>query len=121
MSNVFNPQIYSTQRRGTTTRLFAPKAGGSVNPPGMPHQNDVTVVGDKVFAKATVRKFFEFQNQDTVNDMKIAFGVPASADVGVLIGPLGSARWEIEVPSEEIHVFCAVASAKFSWQERQAQ
>ena len=112
------PQIYSTQRRGTTTRTLVPKAGTSAAPLGMPHQNNVTVAGDFIFSIQKVRKFLEFQNQDAVNDMRVAFGVPGDANTGILIGPLGSARWEIEVPAEDAHVFCAAAGAKFSFQER---
>lgn len=120
MSDILFKQIYSTQRRGTTTRAFVPKALSSFQPGGMPTQTDVTVAGDKLFLRGNARKFFEFQNKDTVNDMTIAFGQPASAISGVLIGPLGSARWEIEVPAEEVHVFCTVAGAAFSFQERLA-
>ena len=112
------PQVYSTQRRGTTTRAFVPKAGTSAAPLGMPHQNNITVAGDFIFSIQKVRKFLEFQNQDAVNDMRVAFGVPGDANTGILIGPLGSARWEIEVPAEDAHVFCAAAGAKFSFQER---
>jgi hypothetical protein len=34
--------------------------------------------------------------------------------------PGGSVRWEKEVPSEDAHVFCAVAGEQFSFQERLA-
>lgn len=114
------PQIYTSERRGATTRLFVPKAGAAAAPGGMPIQNDVTVAGSKVAAKSNARKFLEFQNKSLVQDMILSFGIPASADVGDLIGPLGSIRYEIEVPSEEVNVFCAVAGEKFSLQERLA-
>lgn len=114
------PSVYSTSRRGTTNRILSPKSGAGSQVAGMLTQTDVTVVGDKIFSRSNIRKFFEFQNKDAVNDMILAFGIAATATVGVLVGPLGSARWEIEVPSEEIHVFCAVAGAAFSWQERLA-
>src|SRR5437660_1207628 len=73
--NTLFAQVYSTQRRGTTSRLLVPKAGTSVAPVGMPHQNNVTVAGDFVFSLAKVRKFFEFQNQDAVNDMRLSWGI----------------------------------------------
>lgn len=115
------PGVYAVTQRGTKVPLRTPRAGTSGAPGGMPVQNDVSVVGAKLISKSGARRFLEFQNHSAIADMSISFGIaPLAITQGDLISAGGSVRWEVEVPSEDLFVFCGVAGEPFSWQERLA-
>jgi hypothetical protein len=119
--NIFNKPVYATIQRGNTIRNLKPRGAGNIGiPPGMSAQSNTTVIGDQIIAKGGIRKFMEFQNNSLIANMVLQYGAVATAVVGDIIVPGGSIRFEIEVPSEDVHMFCGNAGEPYTYQERLA-
>ncbi len=80
--------------------------------------NGETIAGSKQIVPALgTREYLEFQNQSLLNDMMLNFGAGAGAKVGLLVPAGGSRIWDIKVPVNTIHVWCAVVGQAFAVSE----
>lgn len=121
-TNLQKPEVYGAVRRGITKRKLIPWSG---NPEGarisniVPH-NDVTVAGQKQVSNKIGRTYFDFQNQSDT-DMRVNFGIPATADIGYIIPAGGSRIWDainsVGVVADDVYVFCTVAGKNFAYAE----
>lgn len=121
--NLMKPDVYGAVRRGVTKRKLVPWSG---NPDAavkianiVPH-NDTTVAGQKLVSNKIGRTYFDFQNQSDT-DMRINFGIPATADIGYIIPAGGSRIWDsinaVGVVADDVYVFCAIAGKNFAYAE----
>jgi len=76
--------------------------------------NDVTVAGSKpVVASRQDRQSLEFQNQSLTIDMRLNWGMAATVGTGLIVPAGGTRIWDVKVPVNGLHVFCAVAGEPY--------
>lgn len=118
------PDVYGAIHRGLTKRKLIP--WGTQNESGVKianivTRNGLTIVGSVVVSNTQGRTYFDFQNQSGASDMRINFGFPATADIGILIPAGGSRIWDaradVGVVSDTVYVFCAVADQRYAYSE----
>lgn len=116
-------RVYNYVRRGLTGRILIPwgtQTEGGTKLANIVPRNDVTVNGSRLVSDKQGRTYFDFQNQSDT-DMRVNFGVEASANVGYIVPAGGSRIWDarsdIGVVSDPVHVFCTVAGKAYAYAE----
>jgi hypothetical protein len=80
--------------------------------------NGLTVAGSKAAVQANAQRvYLEFQNQSATAEMRLRFGMEASADTGLAIPAGGVHIWDIAVPIDGLYVFCATDKQPFALAE----
>lgn len=123
MKSVIRPAVYGRSSRGVSSRTLIPRGQHSFarnEPLNISTRNDVTILGSKKVGLRLLRRYFDFNNEsDTA--MRLNFGFPATANVGINIAAGASRAWnvaeDIGVILDEIHVFCTVAGKAYSYSE----
>lgn len=121
--SILRGDVYGFIRRGLTQRNLVPwgvQTEGGVKIANIVPRNDVTIAGSKLVSDKQGRSYFDFQNQSDT-DMRVNFGIAASASIGYLIPAGGSRIWDAQsnvgVVSDQVHVFCAVADKAYAYAE----
>lgn len=122
--NLQKPNVYNALHRGLTKRRLVPwgtQTEGGQKIANIITRNGLTIAGSVLVSNTQGRTYFDFQNQSGASDMRINFGFPATADIGILIPAGGSRIWDapalVGVVSDTVYVFCAVADQRYAYSE----